>query len=168
VFLFFSIRYKLVIFTAVMKKLLLSISVLMIVSCSQTGDDKAVGTDAVSNSASADGVAKEDLPEIKFEEEVFDFGKITEGEKVSHAFRFTNSGKTNLIISGASGSCGCTVPEYPQEPIAPGDEGIINVVFNSEGKHGMQEKTVTVVTNCEPATRVIRIKTEIIVAETAK
>ena len=151
-----------------MKKILLSVSVLLLFACNNAGDEKGVGTDDVTNSASADGVKKEDLPEIKFEEEVFDFGRITQGEKVSHAFRFKNVGKTNLIISGASGSCGCTVPEYPKEPIAPGAEGTINVVFSSEGKSGLQEKTVTVVTNCEPATRVIRIKTEIIVAETAK
>ncbi len=157
-----------VIFTATMKKILLSVSVLLLFACNNAGDEKGVGTDDVTNSASADGVKKEDLPEIKFEEEVFDFGRITQGEKVSHAFRFKNVGKTNLIISGASGSCGCTVPEYPKEPIAPGAEGTINVVFSSEGKSGLQEKTVTVVTNCEPATRVIRIKTEIIVAETAK
>jgi len=125
-------------------------------------------TDAVSNSASANGEEKGDLPEIKFAEEVFDFGKITQGEKVSHAFTFKNVGKKNLIISGASGSCGCTVPEWPEEPIKPGGEGTINVVFSSEGKSGMQEKTVTIVTNCEPATRVIRIKTEIVVPETAK
>jgi hypothetical protein len=151
-----------------MKKLLVSVSILLLVACNQSGDDKSIGTDDVTNSASASGVRKEDLPEIKFEEEEFDFGRITQGEKVSHAFQFTNVGKTNLIISGASGSCGCTVPEYPKEPIAPGGKGTINVVFSSEGKSGAQEKTITVVTNCEPATRIIRIKTEIIVAETAK
>lgn len=151
-----------------MKKLLVSVSILLLVACNQAGDDKSVGTDDVTNSASASGVKKEDLPEIKFEEEEFDFGKITQGEKVSHAFQFKNVGKSNLIISGASGSCGCTVPEYPKEPIAPGGKGRINVVFSSEGKSGAQEKTVTVVTNCEPATRIIRIKTEIIVAETAR
>ena len=151
-----------------MKKLLVSVSILLLVACNQAGDDKSVATDDVTNSASASGVKKEDLPEIKFEEEEFDFGKITQGEKVSHAFQFKNVGKSNLIISGASGSCGCTVPEYPKEPIAPGGKGRINVVFSSEGKSGAQEKTVTVVTNCEPATRIIRIKTEIIVVEIAK
>ena len=73
--------------------------------------------------ASADGKKKEILPEIKFTEEVFDFGRITQGEKVSHAFTFKNTGTKNLIISGASGSCGCTVPEWPKEPIKPGQEG---------------------------------------------
>jgi hypothetical protein len=122
----------------------------------------------VNNTASADGESNEDLPEIKFEEEVFDFGKITQGERVSHSFKFKNIGSKNLIISGANGSCGCTVPEYPKEPIKAGGEGHINVVFSSEGKSGIQEKTITVVTNCEPATRVIRIKADIIVPQTAQ
>jgi hypothetical protein len=151
-----------------MNKLIFSLLVLALVSCTNTETEGPLGTDVVTNNASADGNADGELPEMKFEEEVFDFGKITQGEKVSHAFTFKNTGNKNLIISGASGSCGCTVPEWPKEPIKPGGSGTINVVFSSEGKSGMQEKTVTIVTNCEPATRVIRIKTEIIVAETAK
>jgi hypothetical protein len=151
-----------------MNKLIFALSVLIFASCNNQDENGKIDTDAVTNTATANGNVNEDLPEIKFEEEVFDFGKITQGEKVSHAFAFKNVGKKNLIISGASGSCGCTVPEWPKEPIKPGEGGSINVVFSSEGKSGMQEKTVTVVTNCEPATRVIRIKTEIIVAETAK
>jgi hypothetical protein len=148
-----------------MNKLIIALTFLTLLSCGNKNEDGTLDTDAVSNSASASGDSKNELPEIKFAEEVFDFGKITQGEKVSHAFSFKNIGKKNLIISGASGSCGCTVPEWPKEPIKPGQEGVINVVFSSEGKSGMQEKTVTIVTNCEPATRVIRIKTEIIVSE---
>ncbi|MFZ9451806.1 MAG: DUF1573 domain-containing protein, partial [Bacteroidia bacterium] len=65
------------------------------------------------------------------------------------------------------GSCGCTVPEYPKDPIPPGESGIIKVTFNSEQKQGKQEKTITVVTNCEPSTRLLRIYADIIVAKTA-
>ncbi|MBL7933857.1 MAG: DUF1573 domain-containing protein [Bacteroidia bacterium] len=151
-----------------MKKIILLVLVFALSSCNSSEQSNGVSTDEVSNSASANGESNDNLPEIKFAEEVFDFGKITQGEKVSHSFVFKNTGKKNLIISGASGSCGCTVPEWPKEPIKPGAEGKINVVFNSEGKSGLQEKTVTVVTNCEPATRIVKIKAEIIVAETAK
>ena len=151
-----------------MKKLIIAIALIPMLSCSDNDKNGAVGTDAINNTASADGKVHADMPEIKFDEEVFDFGKITQGEKVSHAFTFKNTGSKSLIISGASGSCGCTVPEWPKEPVQPGETGKINVVFSSEGKSGLQEKTVTIVTNCEPATKVIRIKTEIIVAETAK
>jgi len=152
-----------------MKKVIFVLSLIALISCNKgAGDDGNIGTDVVSNSESATGKKSTDLPEMKFEEEVFDFGKITQGEKVSHAFNFKNTGDKNLIISNAQGSCGCTVPEWPKEPILPGKTGRINVVFSSEGKSGMMEKTITIVTNCEPATRVLRIKTEIIVAETAR
>lgn len=152
-----------------MKKVLIPIIALLIVSCKDgSSDDRSVGSDVVKNTASANGEVKTGLPEIKFEEEVYDFGKMTQGEKVSHAFYFKNTGSENLIISGASGSCGCTVPTWPKEPIKSGESEKITVVFNSEGKSGYQEKTVTLVTNCEPATRILKIKAEIIVPETAK
>lgn len=137
-------------------------------SCSNDNQEQGLSTNDVINSASANGENKGTLPEIKFEEEEHDFGRITQGEKVSYAFKFKNIGKGNLIIASAAGSCGCTVPEFPKEPVLPGQEGKINVVFNSEGKSGIQEKTITVVTNCEPSTRVIRIKTNVIVAEAVK
>jgi len=150
-----------------MNKLLICIITLLLVSCDEPESDK-VNTDLINNTASANGKTNSNLPEIKFEEEEYDFGKMTQGEKVSHDFVFTNIGKKNLIISSAAGSCGCTVPEWPKEPVKSGVEGKINVVFNSDGKHGFQEKTITIVTNCEPATRILKIKAEIIVPETAK
>lgn len=147
--------------------LLLFILTLFLSSCGSDAQ-KEIDSSAVNNSESAQGSDRDELPEIKFDEEDYDFGKIMQGEKVSHAFEFTNTGNKNLVVSSAAGSCGCTVPEWPKEPILPGKKSKIEVIFNSEGKSGYQEKTVTVVTNCEPATRVIRIKCEIIVAETAK
>ncbi len=148
------------------------VGTLMLLLSACDGDKKnstEISTNDVSNGASADGTANGNLPQIKFEEEIHDFGKITQGEKVSYAFKFTNTGKSNLIISSAAGSCGCTVPEWPKEPVLPGKEGKVNVVFSSEGKSGLQEKTITIVTNCEPNTQVIRIKTDIIVpTETVK
>jgi hypothetical protein len=152
-----------------MKRLILALGLLTLFSCNN-GASKGAGidTDAISNSESADGKTDIDISEMTFEEDVFDFGKIIQGEKVSHAFNFKNTGKKSLIISNASGSCGCTVPDWPREPVQPGQSGKINVVFSSEGKSGLQEKTVTIVTNSEPATKVIRIKADIIVAETAK
>lgn len=146
--------------------LLHCLCILFLFSCNSE-TDKSITTSAVNVSASAEG-KNSDVPDIKFDEEEFDFGKIIQGEKVSHSFYFRNIGKKNLIISSASGSCGCTVPEWPKEPILPSQSGKIDVVFSSDGKSGYQEKTVTIVTNCEPATRIIRIKCEIIVAETAR
>lgn len=149
-----------------MKHILIVASALILFGCKPQGSD-GISTSDVTNTQSAEGSSKDGLPEIKFEEEEHDFGRITQGEKVSYAFKFKNTGKSNLIISSASGSCGCTVPEYPKEPIRPGGEGKVNVVFSSEGKQGITEKTVTLVTNCEPSTKILTIKTNIIVPTSA-
>lgn len=105
---------------------------------------------------------KNELPIIDFEEEEHDFGKIVQGEKVSYDFKFTNVGKGNLVISNAAASCGCTVADFPKEPIPPGKTGKITVEFNSEGKSGYTEKTITVVTNCEPNTKILKVKVDIV------
>lgn len=88
---------------------------------------------------------------MKFAEMSYNFGTITAGEKVRHVYKFTNSGNEPLIISNAKGSCGCTVPQWPQEAIAPGDDGEIVVEYNSKGKSGNETKTVTITANTEPA-----------------
>lgn len=107
----------------------------------------------------------ESTTSIEFAEEAFDFGTITQGEKVDHTFKFTNTGESDLVIVSAKGSCGCTVPEWPKEPIAPGETGNIEVVFSSEGKKGKQHKRVSIVANTEPATSVIALKGEVLTPE---
>lgn len=119
-------------------------------------------TDLVKNPQSAKGVDKDKLPIITFEEEVYDFGDIKAGEKVTHKFKFTNTGKSDLIIGSARGSCGCTVPMFPTDPISPGNTGEIEVAFNSNGKNGFQNKTISVITNGIPATKVIAIKANVL------
>jgi hypothetical protein len=148
------------------KSLLFCSSLLFILSCNQN-ENKGVSTNDVQNTNSAEGKNDGKLPDIKFEEETHDFGRITQGEKVSYSFKFKNTGAGSLIISSASGSCGCTVPEYPKKPILPGKEEKINVVFSSEGKSGLVEKSVTIVTNCEPSTKIIYIKADIVVPVSA-
>lgn len=86
---------------------------------------------------------------------VYNFGEIIEGEKAEHTFQLVNTGTKNFVISRAEGSCGCTVPLYPKEPIAPGDTASIQVTFNSEGKHDEQNKTVTV--HCNVAERALTL-----------
>jgi hypothetical protein len=98
------------------------------------------------------------ITSIKFDEMSYSWGKIKEGEKMTHNFKFTNSGNNDLIISDARGSCGCTVPEWPKEPIKPGKSAEIKVIFDSKGKVGEQSKTVTVTANTEPTNTVIMIK----------
>jgi hypothetical protein len=101
-----------------------------------------------------------DVPKttISFDQPVHDFGTIKHGEKVSHNFKITNTGSNPLTITNAKGSCGCTVPEYPTDPIAPGETRDIKVTFNSEGKHGEQTKNVTLTANTQPSETIITIK----------
>ncbi|TNF25305.1 MAG: DUF1573 domain-containing protein, partial [Bacteroidetes bacterium] len=70
---------------------------------------------------------------------------------------FKNTGQGDLIITDAKGSCGCTVPEWPKEPVPPGGEGKIDVVFNSEGKSGQQNKKITITANTVPSMTVLAI-----------
>jgi len=87
---------------------------------------------------------------IKFKETTHKFGTIKTGDKISHKFKFTNTGNAPLVIKNVDVSCGCTFPSYPFLPIKPGEEGEIDVTFNSEHKIGRQKPTVTVVTNGRP------------------
>lgn len=95
---------------------------------------------------------------IKYEEEVFDFGVANEGDLVKHVFKFKNTGTEPLVISNAKGSCGCTVPTWPKEPVPPGGSAEINVEFNTKGKPGNQSKRVTVTANTVPTETFIEIK----------
>ncbi len=99
---------------------------------------------------------------ISFTETEFNFGKVKAGEKVEHEYTFKNTGKEPLVISNAKGSCGCTVPEWPKEPIAPGGTGKIRVNFDSKGKSGPQTKQVTITANTDPVQSIIYIKGEVI------
>lgn len=88
---------------------------------------------------------------VQYEHTDYDFGSVKEGEKVKHSYKFKNTGSEPLIISSAKGSCGCTVPKWPSDPIAPGGTGQIDVEFDSKGKPGKQTKRVTVTANTVPA-----------------
>ncbi|PCH68912.1 MAG: hypothetical protein COC01_02675 [Bacteroidetes bacterium] len=99
-------------------------------------------------------------PDFKFEKETYDFGTITEGDKINFEYKFTNIGKEPLIITRVKGSCGCTIPQWPKEPIKGGEDGTIKIVFNSKGKVGKQRKTVTVNSNANtPAKRLFLVGT---------
>ena len=96
---------------------------------------------------------------------VWNFGTIIQDESPEFEFTFTNTGNEPMIISNAKGSCGCTVPIWPKEPIAPGETGSINVKFSSKGKQGTQNKTVTLTANTTPPTTKLRVTGEITVPE---
>ncbi len=99
-----------------------------------------------------------DGPVISFEESSKDFGDITQGDKVENVFKFENTGNAPLIISNVAATCGCTVPSWPKEPIAPGKKGEIKVSFNSAGKMGKQNSVVRIYSNAsEPIEKVSMI-----------
>lgn len=135
---------------------LASICSIMLVACTNA-TDRIKDTDETSTEA-----MMESLPVINFQEEFHDFGEVPEGEVVEHTFTFTNEGDGPLIISNAAGSCGCTVPEWPRQPIAPGQQGQIKVSFNSKGRAGRQDKRVTLTTNAVPQSKVLNITSTVI------
>jgi len=91
-----------------------------------------------------------DTTTVQLIDSVYDFGNATDGDKVSFNFRFRNTGKKPLIIASAVASCGCTVPEKPEDPIKPGETGFLKVVINSQGRVGPVHKTITVTSNAYP------------------
>ena len=96
---------------------------------------------------------------------IWDFGTIQQGDNPEFTFTFTNTGTEPMIISNAKGSCGCTVPQWPKEPIAPGESNEIYVKFNSKNKKGSQNKTVTITANTTPPTTKLRVTGQIDVIE---
>lgn len=148
-----------------MKRILIAATILSTLYACKGGNEAEISSNIIANpnTASGENVDKDQVPFFDFVEEVVDFGTITQGEVVSTVFKFKNAGKTDLIISSAQGSCGCTVPEWPKEPIKPGEEGKIAVTFNSSGKQGKQNKTITLVANTIPNTKVIALKGDVLV-----
>ncbi len=115
-------------------------------------DEKASNADIVRLPVSADKPTDTvNVPKIQLEETAFDFGEITEGIKVTHNFKFKNTGNTPLIITDVQTTCGCTVPNWNHSPIQPNATDEINVQFNSDGKEGRMEKPVTIIANTYPA-----------------
>lgn len=89
----------------------------------------------------------EEKPTIDFENTVFDFGTIYEGKPVEHEFIFTNNGKAPLILSDVKPGCGCTTPEWPREPIMPGQRGKVKAIYNPGTYKGSFGKGITVTSN---------------------
>ncbi len=106
-----------------------------------------------------------EIAQIAFETMEHDFGKIREGEKVTYRFKFKNTGKIPLKITDVKPSCGCTASDYTKEPVPPGGEGYVEVVFDSQGRTGTQQKTVTVFANTDPPSFLLRFKGEVLPAK---
>ena len=149
-----------------MKKIFLPIMCLSILAActnqNSTGSKNPTETQEIATVAAVDTA---NSPVFKFEKEVYDFGEINDGEKVTYDFKFKNIGNSPLIISSATATCGCTIPEYPKEPVAPGAEGLIRVVFNSAGKAGMQNKIISITANTVPSLTELNILGNVLAAK---
>lgn len=142
-----------------MKKIfLILLAATALTACQQSKSKTAADSTSTDKPAV---VLSPDAPVISFEHGMYNFGKITQGEKVQYDFKFTNTGKSPLIINEATATCGCTIPEKPKDPIKPGESGVIKVVFNSTGKMGMQDKVVTITSNGNPSTTEVHLIGEV-------
>jgi len=121
------------------------------------GETTTPATEGTASNAQSVSNNKE-MAAFKFEQSEFDFGTVKEGEIVEHVFKFTNTGTAPLVIQNAVGSCGCTVPEWPKEPVAPNGAGEIKVKFDSRGKVGANNKTVTITANTGSEPTVLTLK----------
>jgi len=137
-----------------MKKSLIAIALFLFVA----GANAQEKTAAPAQTPTAQPAENKNAADFKFDIETYDFGTIKQGDKVTYDFNFVNVGKEPLIISEAHGSCGCTVPQWPKEPVAKGGKGSIHVEFNSTGKMGLQDKTVTISSNAKGGQKVLHLK----------
>jgi Protein of unknown function (DUF1573) len=120
-------------------------SVLIFSACDVRKNDK-ISDDAAKQME----MASKDSTTVQIIDSTYNFGKVTDGEKVEFSYRFKNTGTKPLVVNQPTASCGCTVPEKPEKPIMPGETGFIKIVFNSAGRVGQAHKTITVPSNANP------------------
>jgi len=137
-----------------MKKVLLSLFLL----------SGSIAWTAAQDAAQPAEAADPNAPEITFDEEVHDFGTIPFDGNGKFDFKFSNTGKSPLVISSAKGSCGCTVPQWPKEPVKKGESSVINVSYDTK-RVGPFTKTVTINSNAKTPVKVITIKGKVMSKE---
>jgi hypothetical protein len=153
-----------------MRKIAYTLATVMLcagmISC-DAGDNTTSST--TNATASSENVTTTSAPSegqksvISFEQPEYDFGKVESGKLVKHTFKFKNTGSAPLILQNVTASCGCTVPnQWPREPIAPGGTGEIAVEFDSKGRFGAQNKTVTVQSNSDQGTTMLVLRGEVL------
>ncbi len=135
---------------------------LCLASCGGQSTSSDIDVDIINNPNSATGYDQSaSIPAITFDCDMHDFGRITQGESISYSFHFRNTGSADLVISGCSATCGCTVADYPRGRIAPGKDGYVTVSFNSQGKTGQQYQEVTVNSNAQPSRNILKITAQV-------
>ena len=121
-------------------------------------DESKISTDLINNPASATDSGNKKEPKIEFDVYEYDFGKLMQEEKVTYTYKFKNTGDAPLIISAVEKTCGCTDIKFPREPIKPGDNGSITIIYDSKGHKGFQNKRVIVKANTNPSETILRFK----------
>jgi hypothetical protein len=136
------------------------ISSSLFISCGNGSGSAAskINKDNLENAKSRDVEIKNGAASISFESTEYDFGTVNEGEIVETTFRVTNSGTTDLVITDAKVTCGCTVPIWPKKPIKPGQTEDVKVKFNTNGKKNRQQKNITLITNTETGREILTLK----------
>lgn len=133
----------------------------LLVACNDgTTTDGQLSGDLVTISKSA-SESSDKQAVITFDKTEHNFGTLLQGEVVTYSFHFTNSGNVPLLVSNVTTTCGCTIADYPREPIAPGKDGFIKATYDSKGHHGFQSRAITVSANTMPAQTVLRMKGEV-------
>lgn len=145
-----------------MKKIPILLSVFMLsvvfVSCKNNDAATKINADNLEKAKNRDVDIKNGAAVVSFDKTEFDFGTVSEGDIVETTFKVTNSGKTDLIITDAQVTCGCTVPVWPKAPIKPGQTEDIKVKFNTNGKANRQSKNITLITNTESGKEILTLK----------
>lgn len=136
----------------------LALSVVAFTSCNEGNASSKVKSENLESAKKRDVEISKGAPSISFDKTEFNFGTVNEGDVVDTEFTITNTGKTDLVITNAQPSCGCTVPQWPREPIKPGASAKILAKFNTAGKPNRQNKTITLFTNTAKGREVLRIK----------
>jgi hypothetical protein len=133
--------------------------VIVLVSILSSGCGNRTGKETITS-----GLQKSDSERANliFKEYEHDFGKVAEGEKLGYIFNFENKGKGDLVILSATTSCGCTVPKYNIKPVSPGENGNLEVIFDTSGRSGMQTKTITVKSNASTPVILLKITAEVV------
>jgi hypothetical protein len=145
-----------------MKKFMLPLSIALVTALGMNAQSgKATPPATNSTIAPAAPAPNPNGPSFKFEAEEFNFGKLEQGQSVSHDFKFKNTGKEPLVITDATATCGCTKPTFAKEPIKPGGTGMISVTFNSTGKLNVQDKEITITSNAKEGVKKIHLKGEV-------
>lgn len=106
---------------------------------------------------------KDRFPVMAIDTPSVDLGTLVQGDTIMHVYNFKNTGNMPLVLSNVNASCGCTTPSYSKDPVGPGERGFITVKFNSKGKEGKLNKTVTAYANTKPAENTVSFKIEVLV-----